>query len=262
MKNILNFLEHSSNGRPITMTTCYDYWSARILSSSNIDCVLVGDSLGMVVYGMKNTVGVTEEMMAMHVGAVSKGLSDKFLISDMPFLSTRKGLKHAMNTVGRLMHNGAQAVKIEGVDGHEDIIKHIVQSGIPVMGHIGLMPQYINTIGGWRVQGRDNEQSEKFICDAMKLQELGCFAIVLECVSSQCADKVCNSVDVPIIGIGAGSSPLGQVLVLHDILGVNSGHAMKFVKQYNNLEHSISEAVNTFCDDVLERRFPTAEHSF
>ena len=261
--NILDFKKMKDKKQKISMVTCYDYWSANILNDTSIDSILVGDSLSMIVYGHDSTIHATEEMMSAHTQAVSKGAPNKFVISDMPFLSVRKDLSFAMNTVEKLVRAGAKALKIEGVTGHEKIIKHIVESGIPVMGHLGLTPQSILKLGGFKVQGKNDAAELELIEQAKKFEKLGCFSIVIECVPESVASNITKTINIPTIGIGAGSSVDGQVLVLQDLLGINSNYFNpRFVRTYLDGNQQIKTAIEKFHIDIREKAFPQKEESY
>lgn len=262
--SILDFQKSKVEERRLSMVTCYDAAFARIIAKSNIDSILVGDSVAMVIHGFESTLSATPEMMATHVAAVKRGLgnSPKLLIGDMPFLSNRKGIAVAMNCVEGLMKAGANAVKIEGVWGHEDIISHIVKSGVPVQGHIGLTPQSIHQLGGYKVQGRGEEQKQDLIKQAKRLQELGCFSIVMECVPTDVAKEITLSLEIPTIGIGAGPYCDGQVLVLQDLLGLNGSFKPKFLKTYLESETLVIEALNKFDNEIKISQFPTQKESY
>lgn len=244
------------------MITCYDHYTAKIVAASSIDCILVGDSAAMVMHGHQTTVPATADMMAIHVAAVAKGAPQKFLIGDMPFLSVRRDRKYAMKCVEKLMQAGANAVKIEGVAGHERIISHIVGSGVPVMGHLGLTPQSVNQLGGFKVQGVGEKAEKAVIEDAKKLEGLGVFAIVLECVPSALAEKVTKAVAVPTIGIGAGAGTDGQVLVLQDMLGLIEGFRPKFLRTYLDGFAMFRDAVDRYHAEVVEGSFPGEKESY
>jgi 3-methyl-2-oxobutanoate hydroxymethyltransferase len=220
--NSTEFLLAKAEGRKLSMVTCYDYTFARLLSKSVIDGILVGDSAAMVMHGHPSTLSATTELMRLHTEAVVRGAADKFIVADLPFLSFRKGLAAALDSASLLMVAGAHAVKLEGVDGHEDVIQRLVQSGIPVMGHIGLQPQSVNAYGGFRVQGRSSDSAENIARQATALEELGAFAIVLECVPATLARDISAGLRIPTIGIGAGAECDGQILVLQDLLGMNT----------------------------------------
>lgn len=260
--NVLDFQKMKEAGRKITMVTAYDAWTARIVNASAVDCILVGDSAAMVVHGHGTTLPATPELMALHVEAVARGAPGKFLVGDMPFLSFRKGLVPAMECVERLMRAGAHAVKLEGVFGHEEIVKAIVDSGVPVMGHLGLTPQSVHQLGGMKVQARNDAAAELLLAQARRLEEAGAFSIVLECVPSAVARRVTENLRVPTIGIGAGPDTGGQVLVLQDLLGMNPGFKPRFLRTYLNGFELIQGALNRFDQEVKERQFPSEEESY
>lgn len=249
-------------GRKISMVTAYDFWTAQILNESDIDCLLVGDSLAMVMHGYPSTIYATVEMMALHTSAVARGAPDKLIITDMPFLTFRKGIKPAMDCAESLMQAGACGLKLEGVNGHEETIRHMVGSGIPVMGHIGLTPQSTHQLGGFRVQGRKAGQADELISQARKLQELGCFSVVLECIPSHPAKRITETLTIPTIGIGAGIFTDGQVLVLQDLLGANDRFHPKFLRKYLNSHKLIKDALNRYDREVKNKKFPTEKESY
>ena len=259
--NILMFQKMKPETK-ITMVTCYDHWSARILNTSPVDAILVGDSVAMVIHGYDTTINATVDMMATHTRAVSKGAPDKLIVADLPFLSYRKDLSTTMHAVHQLLINGATAVKIEGLKGNEVTIPYIVDSGVPVMGHLGLTPQFYHQLGGFKVQAKNKSEKQILLEQAKTLQDLGCFSLVLECVPSDIAQTISETLTIPIIGIGAGSQTDGQILVLHDLLGVNSTFHPKFVRNYAYMEKSISEAVSQYCNDVTRSHFPNTQESF
>lgn len=260
--NVLDFKKMKREGRKITMVTAYDVWSARLLEKSRIDCVLVGDSVAMVAHGYPSTVHATTEMMTMHTQMVARGITSKFLIADMPFMTFRKGTQLALETVEALVRAGAHAVKLEGVWGHEEVVERIVQSGVPVVGHIGLTPQSVNQLGGFKVQGKDNAQALDLLRQAKRLEELGCCSIVLECVPAQLAHEITAELQIPTIGIGAGVQVDGQVLVFQDMLGLGGDFKPKFLRRYLEGGDQISQALETFCRDVQEKAFPREEESY
>jgi len=260
--NVQDFKSKKNKNQKISMITCYDYTFARIIDETDIDCVLVGDSGSMIMHGAPSTVHATVEMMAVLTKAVSFGINDKFIIGDMPFLSYRSDLDSAMKAVDLLMKSGANAIKLEGVNGNEKLIEHIVESGVPVMGHIGLTPQSVNAFGGYRVQGKNSKKADKMIKDAKKLESLGCFGMVLECIPSPLAKKISESVSIPTIGIGAGPDTDGQVLVLQDMLGMNDGMKPKFVRHYLKGFELIHSAVNSFHKDVVNAKYPLKDESY
>jgi 3-methyl-2-oxobutanoate hydroxymethyltransferase len=259
---ISDFKKYKDENKKISMITAYDYTFAKILNETNIDSILVGDSLSMVMHGCSSTVMARTDMMAMHTKAVVRGAPSKFIISDMPFLSFRKGVYPAMKCVQRLMQAGANAIKLEGVKGHEKVIENIVNSDVPVMGHLGLTPQSINKFGSYKVQGKSSNDARKIIDDAKKLEELGCFAIVLECVPSELAAEITEILNIPTIGIGAGEKTSGQVLVLQDMLGMYKDISPKFVKKYLSGFELIKDAVSQFDLDIKSGEFPSEKESF
>jgi 3-methyl-2-oxobutanoate hydroxymethyltransferase len=262
MNSVREFREFKSAGRKISLITAYDAWSARLVARSNVDAILVGDSAAMVMHGHDTTLPATVALMALHTRAVASAANGKFIIADLPFLSFRKGVHAAMNAVGALATSGAQAVKLEGVDGHEDVIAHIVQSGVPVMGHLGLMPQSVHQLGGFRVQGRDEEAAERLRRQAHTLERLGCFTVVLECVPAALAARITAELTIPTIGIGAGAGTDGQVLVLQDIWGVDTSHTPRFVRRYLEGERLLTDALNEYDADVKQARFPCPRESY
>jgi len=264
--NILDFQKMKENNKKISMISCYDYWSACIVAQSNIDCILVGDSAAMLVHGYKTTLPATVDMMIPHIEAVARGAHNKFIIGDMPFCSYRKGLENTMQTVEKMMHAGSQAIKLEGADDNIQIIEHIVKSGVPVMGHIGLTPQSVNSLGGFRVQGKDAQGAERILREAHSLQNAGCFGIVLECIPSFLAQEITESLTIPTIGIGAGPYTSGQVLVFQDLLGFqNDGQYMqpKFVKSYMKGFDLIKSSLNQYDEEVKNAQYPDIqEHCY
>lgn len=262
MNVVQDFLKKKVSGEKIAIVTCYDYTSARIVNKSELDAILVGDSAAMVMHGFETTVSATVEMMTFHVSAVRRGAVDKFIIADMPFLMHRKGVELAMNAVDSLVRAGAQAVKIEGARGNLDLIHYIVESGVPVMGHLGLTPQSVHQLGGYRVQGRGKDAGEQLRKDALDLQNSGAFSLVLELVPAALARRITRDLTIPTIGIGAGSDTSGQVLVFQDLLGMNPDFKPKFLRTYLDGYHQILTALNNFSADVKNGRFPSKEESF
>lgn len=246
MKTVPELIKKKLAKEKISMITCYDFWSAKIINVSPIDCILVGDSVGMVVHGFDSTVPVDIRMMEMHVKAVKKGAPDKLIIADMPFLSHRKGTKSTMDNVECLMRAGANAVKIEAQPGHEKIIKHIVDSGVPVVGHIGLIPQSVNQLGGYKIQGKDTSSALRLLALAKKLEESGCCALVLECIPEGLAKKITDQLNIPTIGIGSGINTDGQVLVLQDLLGAQKDFSPSFVTKLANIHDVVLNALSGF----------------
>lgn len=256
MTTIHDFARAKTDGRKISVVTAYDAWSARLVASSSVDAILVGDSVAMVVHGHPTTVAATVRMMAAHTRAVSRFAGGKFVIADLPFLSFRKGTTAAVTAAGALVRSGAQAVKLEGVTGHEDAITHIVGSGIPVMGHIGLTPQSVNAFGGFRMQGKSAREADRLFRDARLLRDLGCFALVLECIPSELAERITADLEIPTIGIGAGGATDGQVLVLHDLWGLTPGKVPSFVRTYVDGGKLFTDALNAYDSDVKAEQFP------
>lgn len=256
------FIDRKKSGKKISVLTCYDYTMAQILAKSPVDALLVGDSAAMVMHGEKSTLNISVNMMAHHVLAVTRGAPQKFVIADLPFLSFRKGLKVGMDAVEKVMKAGAHAVKLEGADGHLNLVKHIVDSGVPVMGHLGLTPQSIHTLGGFKVQGREPEAFKKILNDAQKLEEAGCFSLVLECVPTELGKSVTKSLKIPTIGIGAGPGTDGQVLVLQDMLGLNPNFKPHFLRTYLDGYKTLQQAFESFHKDVQSGNFPTDKESY
>ncbi|MFA5806108.1 MAG: 3-methyl-2-oxobutanoate hydroxymethyltransferase, partial [Melioribacteraceae bacterium] len=246
----------------ISLVTCYDYWSAQIIDESDIDAVLVGDSAAMVMHGFETTVNAELEMMCYHIEAVKRGLKNKFLIGDLPFLAHRKNLNYLMESVDRFMKAGAQAVKIEGADGNLEMIEHLVKSGVPVLGHLGLTPQSVHQLGGFKLQGKDELTAKKIFQDSLLLQQAGCFSIVLEMIPAEAAKKITDELEIPTIGIGAGPFTSGQVLVLQDLLGLNKNFNPKFVRKYLDGYDLIKTALNNFNKDIKEEKFPGINESY
>lgn len=246
------------------MITAYDYPSAKMAEEAGIDMILVGDSLGNAVLGYETTLPVTMEVMLHHAKAVTRGAVNTFVIGDMPFLSYHLGWPDAVKNAGRFMQEaGTQAVKLEGGDERIlETIKAITSAGIPVMGHLGLTPQSVNQLGGFKVQGKNKEAAEKLLKEAKLLEEAGAFSLVLECVPSPLAKLISENLSIPTIGIGGGPDCDGQVLVWHDILGITQNMKPRFVKKYADLHAQTLEAVKKYIQEVEEGAFPAAEHSF
>jgi 3-methyl-2-oxobutanoate hydroxymethyltransferase len=262
MRQVPDFARFKAERRKISIVTAYDAWSAHLVAQSNVDAILVGDSAAMVMHGHPNTLAATVPQMAMHTRAVAGAAAGKFVIADLPFLSFRKGLAPAMRAVGSLAVAGAHAVKLEGVDGHERVIRHIVESGVPVMGHIGLTPQSVNGLGGFLVQGRSEAGAARLFDQAQKLEQLGCFAVVLECVPAALACRITSALGIPTIGIGAGAGTDGQVLVLQDLLGLGTTDMPRFVRRYLDGAQLVTNALNAFDEDVKGAQFPGPEESY
>ncbi len=257
-----DFSRAKAGGGKLSMATCYDYTFARILAESPIDGILVGDSAAMVMHGFETTLSATLDMMCMHVAAVARGAGGKFVVADMPFLTYRKGVTAALEAAHVLMSAGAQALKLEGVAGHEDVIERLVGSGIPVMGHLGLQPQSVKAYGGFKAQGRDEASAAEIAGHATALEKLGVFAIVLECIPAALARRITAGLRIPTIGIGAGDGCDGQILVLQDLLGLNSKFRPRFARQFLSGEAAILEAFAAYDLAVKTAAFPTDEESF
>lgn len=227
---IHDFQKFKAEKRKINFVTCYDYSFAKIFETTDVDCLLVGDSLAMTMHGEQDTLCADIEMMALHTKAVANGVNKKFVVADLPFMSYRGSLDLLNTATMKLMQAGANAIKLEGVEGNEEYINHLVHSGVPVMGHIGLTPQFVNTLGGYRVQGKTKESANILLDQAKRLEKAGCFSIVLECVPTDVAERITKELTIATIGIGAGNKTDGQVLVLQDLLGLNMDFLPKFVK--------------------------------
>ncbi|KLU62562.1 3-methyl-2-oxobutanoate hydroxymethyltransferase [Peptococcaceae bacterium CEB3] len=250
-------------GEPITMLTAYDFPTAQIEDELGIDMILCGDSMGNTVYGYKGTISVTMEQMLLHAEAVKRGAPHSFVVGDMPFLSYQVSVEQAIQNAGRLMKEaGVDGIKLEGGREMADRVRAIATAGIPVMGHIGLTPQSVSALGGFRAQGRDLSGAVRLIEDAKILEDAGAFALVLEAIPAQLGELITERVDIPTIGIGAGPHTDGQVLVVHDALGFFGGHVAKFVKQYANLNQVMKDGLRAYMDDVAGRTFPAAEHCY
>ena len=260
--SILNFYEKKKSQQKISVVTCYDYTSAKILAATEIDCLLVGDSVAMTMHGFKDTLSATLEMMCLHTAAVARGAGKKFIVADLPFLSYRKSLTKNMEAVQTLMQSGAHAVKLEGAIGNLRLIRHLVESGVPVMGHLGLTPQFIHALGGYKVQGRTQDDAAKLYEQALQLQEAGCFSLVLECVPTKLATRITEALAIPTIGIGAGAGTDGQVLVYQDMLGLNQDFKPKFVKTFMEGFEQIKTKMNQFVGEINSGEFPQHEHSY
>lgn len=264
MKNtIITFKQSKQQGRKISMLTAYDYSTAKLMDEAGINAILVGDSLGNVVLGYEDTLSVTMEDMIHHGAAVARGAKNAMVVVDMPFMSYQTSVYDAVVNAGRLMKEGrASAVKLEGGKEVCPQVKAVTETGIPVMGHLGLTPQSINALGGHRVQGKTQQAAQKLLDDARALQEAGAFAVVLECVPEKLADKVTKELEIPTIGIGAGSGCDGQVLVYQDMLGMFSDFTPKFVKKFANVGQVMKEAFKSYIDEMQQGSFPSQEHCY
>lgn len=256
-------MKMKEKGEKITSLTAYDYSFARILDAAGIDILLVGDSLGSVIQGQENTLPVTLEEVIYHTRAVVRGRQRALVVADMPFLTFQVSIEEAKRNAGRILQeSGAEAVKLEGGVEMLETIEAIAQIGVPVMGHVGLTPQSLHRFGGYRVQGKEKNQREKIIQDALAVEEGGAFSIVLEGIPMDLAEEITRRLSIPTIGIGAGVHCDGQVLVVHDMLGLFDMYTPKFVKKYADLRGIISEAVRNYVAEVKESQFPDEEHSF
>ncbi|MDO5516450.1 MAG: 3-methyl-2-oxobutanoate hydroxymethyltransferase [Clostridium sp.] len=264
MKNtVLTFQKAKENGEKLAMLTAYDYSMAKIIDESGVNGILIGDSLGMVIKGDEDTLGVTVDDIIYHTKAVRKGAKNALVVADMPFLSYHVSVEDAVLNAGRLMkEGGANAVKLEGGANIAGKIKAIVDAQIPVMGHLGLTPQSINAFGGFRVQGKSEEAAKKLIADAKKIEEAGAFAITLEGIPAKVAELITKSVSIPTIGIGAGKECDGQILVYQDMLGMFSDFVPKFVKQYANIGQVMKEAIGSYVKEVQDGSFPEEKHTY
>ncbi|WML47713.1 3-methyl-2-oxobutanoate hydroxymethyltransferase [Neobacillus sp. PS3-34] len=263
MKQTTDFLKMKQKNEKIVMLTAYDYPSAIQAEQGGVDFILVGDSLGMVVLGYDSTVPVTVDDMIHHAKAVKRGAKETFIVVDMPFLSYHLSIRDTLQNAGRIIQEtGAHAVKLEGADEVIDHISALTRAGIPVVAHLGLTPQSVGVLGGYKVQGKEAAAALKLLEDAKKCQDAGAFALVLECVPKQLAAEITSNLDIPVIGIGAGMDVDGQVLVYHDILTYGVGRVPKFVKQYAFLNESISEAIQAYVSEVRNVQFPEEQHSF
>lgn len=252
-----------TRGEPITMLTAYDYPTARLIDESGIDMILVGDSVGMVVHGFENTLPVTLDMMIMHCQAVRRGVQRAFVVGDLPFGSYQISVEDARRNAARLLAgSGVDAVKLEGGQPMAATVRALTEMGIAVMGHIGLTPQSVSGLGGFKVQGKTVEVARRLIDDARALEQAGAFAIVLESIPARLAALITDTVSIPTIGIGAGAGCDGQVLVTHDLLGLYDKFVPKFVKQYAALAETLRNAFAAYREDVAARAFPAADHSF
>lgn len=262
-KTSSTFVTSKQKGEKLAMLTAYDYSTAKLIDNSGIDGILVGDSLGMVCLGYKDTLSVTMEDMIHHTKAVARGTENALLVSDMPFMSYQTSVYDAVKNAGRLIQEGnAEAVKLEGGILVYDQIKAIVRAQIPVMGHIGLTPQSVNIFGGFKIQGKEDYAAKKIIEDAKALEAAGVFSIVLEGIPSKLAEIITNSISIPTIGIGAGKYCDGQILVYQDMLSMFPDFKPKFVKSYGNVGQSMTTAFKTYIKEVKESVFPDDKHSF
>ena len=260
---ILDLQKMKDSGEKITMLTAYDYPTARMLDEAGVDVLLIGDSVGNVMMGYENTLPVTVDDMIYHTRAVAKARKRALVVADMPFMSYQVSLEEARRNAGRLIQQGgAEAVKLEGGENMEAVIKALCEVDIPVMGHIGLTPQSIHRMGGYKVQGKEERQRQKLLADALAVERAGAFSVVLEAIPHELAREITALLHIPTIGIGAGVGCDGQVLVINDVLGLSGSFRPKFVKQYVQLEPVIKKAVQEFITEVKEEKFPTKAQSF
>ncbi len=263
MKSSKDFLQMKQHDEPIVMVTAYDYPSAKLAEQAGVDMILVGDSLGMVVLGYDSTIPVTVEDMIHHTKAVRRGAAKTFIVTDMPFMSYHVSKEEAMKNARRIMQEGgAHAVKVEGADEVVDIIGFLTRAGVPVVAHLGLTPQSVGVLGGYKVQGKDAESARKLMEDAKKCEQAGAIALVLECVPKQLAAQISMQLNIPTIGIGAGNDTDGQVLVYHDVITYGVGRVPKFVKQFASVQDEIVRGIAQYTKEVKARQFPSEEQSF
>lgn len=263
IKNINDFQKLKDNNEKIAMLTAYDYSTAKVLNEAEIDGILVGDSLAMVALGYENTYNITIDEMLIFVRAVARGAKNSFIIGDMPFMSYNLSIEQALENAGKMIKAGANAVKIEGCNDHIlALTKRLVESGIPVLAHLGLTPQLLNTLGGYKIQGKSFEAIEAILESAKKLQEAGAFAVVLELLPAESAEYITNNLNIPTIGIGAGVGCSGQIVVTDDILGKFTDFAPKFVKKFANLHDVMLEGVKRYSQEVKDLEFPSKKESF
>lgn len=264
MKNtVITFKQSKAEGKKISMLTAYDYSTAKLMDEAGINAILVGDSLGNVMLGYEDTISVTMQDMIHHSAAVARGAKNAMVVVDMPFMSYQTSVYDAVVNAGRLMKEGrANAVKLEGGKDICPQVTAITNAGIPVMGHLGLTPQHINTLGGHRVQGKTEDAAQKLLDDARALQQAGAFAIVLECVPAKLAKKITNELSISTIGIGAGADCDGQVLVYQDMLGMFSDFTPKFVKKFANVGEVMKTAFKAYIDNMQNGQFPSNEHIY
>ena len=262
MITVNTIVSMKEKGEKIVALTAYDYISARILDQTGVDIILVGDSVANVFAGEKTTLPITMAEMLYHTRVVAKAVDNALVIADMPFLSYQVSIESAIDNAGRFLQVGACGVKLEGGEPMIDTIEKLIDLGIPVMGHLGLTPQSVHKFGGYKLQGVSETAAAQMLEDAEALQAAGCFSIVLEKIPSGLAKRITEAVKIPTIGIGAGPSCDGQILVLHDMLGLYEDFTPKFVKQYARLAEQIRSAVQNYMKEVREGRFPGREHSF
>jgi 3-methyl-2-oxobutanoate hydroxymethyltransferase len=260
---ILDLKRMKDEGEKITMITAYDFCFSKIFSDAGVDVILVGDSAANVVCGMESTLPITMDNMLFLTGSVARAKPEALIVGDMPFMSYHASIEETLKNAGRFLKEGhAEAVKLEGGENVKDKIAAITNMDIPVMAHIGLTPQSVHRMGGYKVQGKDDVSRKKLLKDAKAVEEAGAFSIVLEAIPSALAKEITESVSIPTIGIGAGVDCDGQVLVMHDILGLSFGKRPKFVKEYANLKETVEKAVREYVDEVHAKKFPASEHMY
>lgn len=263
MKSTAAFRKMKREQEPIAMVTAYDAPSAKLVEAAGVDVILVGDSMGNVMLGYDSTVPVTLEDMILHTRAVLRGARDTFVVTDMPFMTYNISEADTLKNAKRIVQDGgAHAVKVEGAGIVVPMIERLTAAGVPVVAHLGLTPQSVGVLGGHRVQGKDIKAAQKLIEDAKQVEAAGAFMLVLECVPRQLAEKITEAVAIPTIGIGAGESTDGQVLVYHDLIGYGGDWVPKFVKQYANVGETIRDAIGQYVGDVKQKRFPEEKHTF
>ncbi|MEH7380761.1 3-methyl-2-oxobutanoate hydroxymethyltransferase [Bacillus sp. JJ1533] len=263
MKQTTEFLKMKQRKEPIVMLTAYDYPSAKLAEEAGVDMILVGDSLGMVVLGYDSTIPVTVDDMIHHTKAVKRGAKDTFIVTDMPFMSYHVSRSETLRNAARIIQeSGAQAVKVEGAKDVIYTISALTEAGIPVVAHLGLTPQAVGVLGGYKVQGKDAESARQLIEDAKKVEEAGAIALVLECVPKQLGEEVTNHISIPTIGIGAGNHTDGQVLVFHDVISYGVDRVPKFVKQYVSVNEPILQGLSNYVEEVKARSFPEEKHTY
>lgn len=263
MKTVSTFQRLKDSGEKIALLTAYDYSTAQVLDNAEIDGILVGDSLAMVVLGHENTYNITIDEMLIFVKAVARGAKNSFIIGDMPFMSYNLSVAQGLENAGKMIKAGANAVKLEGCNDHIiSLVKRCTESGIPVLGHLGFTPQLMNTLGGHKIQGKTSEKIEAILESAKKLEEAGCFGIVLELMPAESAKYITENLKIPTIGIGAGANCSGQIVVIDDILGKFTDFTPKFVKKYANLHDEIMNGVLSYKQEVKDGIFPSEKESF
>ncbi|MFC4617779.1 3-methyl-2-oxobutanoate hydroxymethyltransferase [Camelliibacillus cellulosilyticus] len=263
MKNTASFKKMKREGEKIAMMTAYDYPSAKLLEAADIDMILVGDSVGMVTLGYDSTIPVTIDDMVRHTKAVRRGAMDTFIVTDMPFMTYHSTVSETLANAKRLMQEGgAHAIKLEGSGTVIEMIERLTEAGAPVVAHLGLTPQSVGVLGGYKVQGKDVDDAKKLMADAQAVERAGAFALVLECVPRQLSAEIAKSLSIPVIGIGAGSDVDGQVLVFHDVVGFGVDRLPKFVKPFADISGTITKGVGTYIQEVKSGAFPDRDHAF